>query len=337
MAYSKVIFNSKQILKNLQSLPTKNLCAVVKANAYGVGLKKVCETLKENVKFFAVATLEEALKIRAFDKTTPVLILGFCENYEIASANDISITIENLQQFEMLLTPNINSIKIHIKINTGMNRYGFKNKKNIKKILKLLKNNKKIIFEGIFTHFCFLENEVVSKNQLKKFIGFVDIVKKSFAPIVHIGGGAVTDVFQFDDYKNFMVRVGLKLYKNAIVIESKVLKVFTIKKGESLGYEDGFIAKKKTKVALVPLGYADGINRKLANAGYVKIKGNLCKIIGNVCMDVFFVDITAETNVKPGDDVLVFNDAEDWAKICGTNAYEIYTSLNFSRMEKEDL
>ena len=214
MSYSKVVFNSKKLLENLASLPTKNVCAVVKANAYGLGVKKVCKTLAGKVRFFAVATLEEALKIRTFDKSTPVLILGMCENFEVAVKHDISVTIENLEQIRFLLASNLEQIKIHIKIDTGMNRYGIKNKKILKKIIKILKNNKKIIFEGIFTHFYFLKNEFKTKQQLAVFKEYLLIVQKSFSPIVHIGGGGVCEKLEFDDYKNFMVRVGLNLYKN---------------------------------------------------------------------------------------------------------------------------
>ena len=336
MAYSKVIFSVRNLLENLESLPTKNVCAVVKANAYGSGLEKTCNVLKDKVRFFAVANLQEALKIRAFDKTTPVLILGMCENFRVASLNNISVTIESLKQFERLENLELDSVKIHLKINTGMNRYGIKNKKTLKKIIKKLKNNKKIIFEGFFTHFYYLKNQEIVKKQLKIFNQYLEIVKKSFSPIVHIGGGCVCEVLRFDEYKNFMIRVGLNLYKNVVSVQSKVIKVLTLKRGEALGYDCGFVAIHKTKVGIVPLGYADGVNRKLSNNGYVQIGGCLCKIIGNVCMDNFFIDITG-VKCEVGTKVLVFDDADAWAKICGTIPYEILTALNFSRMKKEDV
>ena len=99
-----------------------------------------------------------------------------------------------------------------------------------------------------------------------------------------------------------------------------------------MGYEGAFVAHKKTIVGIVPLGYADGVNRKLSNTAYVQIGGSLCKIIGNVCMDCFFVDIT-RVDCNVGDEVLVFDDANDWAKIAKTIPYEILTNLNFARME----
>lgn len=336
MSYSKFIFNSEKLLENLKALPTKNVCAVVKANAYGAGVEKVCKTLNSKVRFFAVATLSEALKIRSFDKATPILILGMCENFALAAKHDISVTVENMGQLEYLIKSNFDQIKIHLKINTGMNRYGIKNKKILKKIIKLLKNNKKIIFEGIFTHFYFLKNEFKTKQQLAVFKEYLLIVQKSFSPIVHIGGGGVCEKLEFDDYKNFMVRVGLNLYKNVVSVESKVVKVFVLKRGQNLGYDGGFVANKKVVVAVVPLGYADGINRKLGNNAYVSVNGCLCKIIGNVCMDVFFIDVS-DVNCVVGDVVKVFEDAGYWANICDTVPYEILTSLNYSRMKKDDV
>lgn len=336
MSYSKVIFNSKKLLANLEGLPTKNICAVVKANAYGIGVEKVCGVLKDKVRFFAVATLAEALKIRSFDKCSPVLVLGMCENFEVASRHNISVTVENFEQLKYLLKLNLCQIKIHLKIDTGMNRYGIKNKKLLKKILKILKNNKNIFFEGVFTHFYFLKNENKTKQQLASFKEYVSIVQKNFMPIVHIGGGDVCEKLLFDDYKNFMVRAGLRLYKNVISIESKIIKLFTLKRGQNLGYDAGFVASKSINVAVVPVGYADGINRKLGNNAYVTVNGALCKIIGNVCMDVLFVDVS-EVRCVVGNAVQVFDDADYWAKLCGTVPYEILTSLNFSRMKKEDV
>ena len=332
MQFSKMIFRSKTLLNNFQSLPTKNVCAMVKANAYGVGAERVCKTLLGKANFFGVATLEEALAIRAFDKTTPILLVGVCPNYALAAEKNISVTIENENQFYEIQKLKIPAIKIHIKINTGMNRFVFKNKKILKKIFSKIKKNKKIIFEGFYTHFYETENKKTTLIQLKKFEKFVDLIPQNFQPIIHIGGGGVVDALEFDQYKNYMVRVGLKLYENVVKIKSQIIKIFDVRRRENVGYSGAFVAKKKTRVGIVPLGYADGINRALGGRGYVRISGKLCKIIGNVCMDCFFVDIT-HVDCNVGDEVLVFDDANDWAKIAQTIPYEILTNLNFARME----
>jgi alanine racemase len=334
MNFSTVYFNKTALLDNLNKLPCNNICAMVKANAYGLGIEDVCKTLSGKVSFFGVATLQEALKVREIDKTTPILIVGVCENLFLASKNNISITIESEEMAKKVIKFSQKlAIKIHLKINTGMNRFGIKNKKILKKIIKKLKNNKKIIIEGVFTHFYFTENTEISLKQLKKFNDFLTVVPENAGIIYHIGGSGVLKGLPKEKTNKFMIRVGIDLYEKVITIKSKIIKMFTIKKGENLGYSGGFVASKKTRVGIVPLGYADGINRALKNKAFVSINGELCRIIGNVCMDVFFVELNG-VQAKIFDEVVVFENALDWAKLCHTIPYEILTNLNFSRMEK---
>ena len=130
MNFSTVYFNKTALLDNLNKLPCNNICAMVKANAYGLGIEDVCKTLSGKVSFFGVATLQEALKVREIDKTTPILIVGVCENLFLASKNNISITIESEEMAKKVIEFSQKfAIKIHLKINTGMNRFGIKNKK----------------------------------------------------------------------------------------------------------------------------------------------------------------------------------------------------------------
>ena len=335
MSYSTVEFSRQSLIHNLKLLPTHNICAMVKANAYGLGVDWVCQTLKNKVRFFGVATLAEALEIRRFDTETPVLIVGHCQSFYVASTHNISVTIESVAQLEKALIFCKNKpLKIHLKIDTGMNRFGIKSKKILKKIIKIIKNNKNLIFEGIFTHFYFTENQEITIKQLNKFNEFLKCIPCDEIPICHIGGTGVLNSLPSHLIKNFMVRVGIGLYEKEVVkIKSKLIKVFEINRGEWLGYSGGFKAKRKTKVGIVPLGYADGVNRALSNSGYVQVQGQSVKIIGNVCMDVFFVDLT-HNSAKEGAEVLVFDNAGEWAKLCGTISYEILTSLNFSRMQK---
>lgn len=335
MSYSTVELNSQALIHNLKLLPTQNICAMVKANAYGLGVDWVCQTLKNKVRFFGVATLMEALEIRKFDAETPILIVGYCESFYVASSHNISVTIESISQLEKaIIFCKKNPLKIHLKINTGMNRFGIKSKKILKKIIKILKNNKNLIFEGIYTHFYFTENQEITLKQLNKFNGFLKCVPYDETPICHVGGTGVLNSLPSHLIKNFMVRVGIGLYEKEVVkIKSKLIKVFEINRGEWLGYSGGFRANRKTKVGVVPLGYADGVNRALSNNGYVQVLNQSVKIIGNICMDVFFVDLTY-TSAQVGAEVVVFDSAEEWAKVCGTISYEILTSLNFSRMEK---
>lgn len=339
MSYSTFFFNKQGLIENFNNLGADNICVMVKANGYGLGCETVCKTLFGKAKFFGVATVDEGLQIRKFDKTTPVLIVGIAQNFWTAYENDLSITIDNLEQLQKIDKKIKNCIinkklKIHIKINSGMNRFGINNKKTLKKIIKIIRNNKKIVFEGIFTHFStIIEDNLFFEKQLKMFNELIKVVPPIFNPIKHMGGGDVLKKIKVKDYHDFMFRVGFNLYgKNVVKIESQIVKIHNVKKRERVGYSNGYIADKATQIAVIPLGYADGINRKLSNQGCVKIKNKKCLIVGNVCMDAFFVDIT-NLNCKNGDKVLVLYDVSSWAKICQTIPYEILTSLNYSRMK----
>lgn len=336
---SKFIINKQKLIENFNALKSDNICAMVKADAYGHGLKSICQVLKQSVKFFGVASLDEALQIRQLDIKTPVLIVGICNDFQKALQNDISITIDNEKQFLEMLKEVKNAgkkQKIHIKINSGMNRLGINDKNEFKKILKALTSSKNIIFEGIFTHFATVgSDEIYFNKQLKIFKEFLKLIPPIFNPIKHLGGGDILDLIKIEDIKDFMFRVGLKLYTtphSVLKIESKIIKILKLKKGSRVGYSNGYICEKDTKVAIIPLGYADGINRKLSNRGFVKIKNKKCKIIGNVCMDMFFTDIT-QIDCEIGEKVIVFEDAQRWAKICETIPYEILTNLKHARIE----
>lgn len=340
MGYSKFIVNKKQILENLDNLNYDNICAMVKANAYGLGLKPICKILFGKVNFFGVANMQEALKIRAFDKKTAVLVVGITENFKQAIKKNISITIDNIYQFERLEKYLINKnvfIKIHIKINSGMNRLGINQKIIFADILKRIQTNKKIILEGIFTHFStIIEDERFLLKQMTTFVNFINLIPNNFTPIIHIGGGQILRKIKSEVikklFKNCMIRVGIDLYKNSITIESKIIKIHNLKKFDRVGYSNGFICKKNTKVAIVPLGYADGINKKLSGKCFVFIDNIPCKIIGNICMDMLFVDVS-DKNCKVGDKIVILKNENYWAKIIKTIPYEILTNLNYTRLD----
>lgn len=365
---SKFIINKNNLIENLNSLKIHNVCVMVKADAYGHGFENICQILKDKVSFFGVATLEEALKIRKCGIKTPILVVGICNDFHTALKNDISITIESEKQFLKILedfkndesfknnenlknnenfkinknlknvknNENNKKLKIHIKINSGMNRLGINNIKEFKNIINVLNKQKKIFFEGIFTHFATAGNDKkFFLKQLKFFKKFLSAVPQNYNPIKHLGGGDVLDIINLEEYQNYMFRVGLKLYvlpNPVLKILSKIIKIHNLEKASRVGYSNGFICEKRCKIAVVPLGYADGINRKLSNGGFVKINNKDCKIVGNVCMDMFFVDVTG-VNCKVGDEVIVFQNSQIWANLCQTIPYEILTNLKPSRMK----
>lgn len=360
------LLNNVRIIKSRLNSSCK-LCAMVKANAYGHGLKEIVEILKNNVDFFGVANLHEALKVKYITNSSNILIVGRTSNLLETIQNDISFAIISKEQFEELLNFLHNyaktyevdlssKVKIHIKINCGMNRFGINKLSEFKYIYKqAMKNN--IQVEGVFTHFPCIENKLIYEKQKMFFNMFLKEIPNNQNPIVHIGGSGVIlkrknkkQIYNLPNIDiNFnMVRVGILLYgygddgllkglKPVMKIESKIVNIIDVKKGEYVGYGTNFKAKTDMKIAVVPVGYADGLPRSFNTDGYLKVvceedgkkASHNCKITGNICMDLTMIDVTA-INAKVGDRVIVLSDADSMARKLKTISYEILT--NFSKL-----
>ena len=360
-------FNSKQInIKNLKynfnyiknKINNKKICVMVKANAYGHGLTEIVQNLKD-ADFFGVANFDEALAIRKTNKDVKILIVGKTKNFENCAKNNVSISISSLEELKFLIK-NLNNyanINIHLKVNCGMNRYGFSSLLQFKKAYKLAVNCG-INVEGVFTHFsCIGEDKEQYEIQKLKFLKFLECIPKNQNPIIHVGGSGV--VFENNGKCKYnlpsyqipfdMVRVGIVIYgyppfktahklKKVMKIQSQIVQINQVKKGEYLGYGLGFKTKKDMQVAVLPLGYADGIMRNLT--GKIKVKylkkenGKtkiyFCKVLGKICMDCTFIDISSVPNARVGDKIVVMDNADVFAKAAGTISYEILT--NFSKM-----
>ena len=363
---TKKIISKKNLLNNIKwvkELTAKQtlICAMVKANAYGHGLEQVVQAVKEDVDFFGVANLDEALGVRLLAPLSKVLIVGKTDDFIMAIENDISFSIFSLQEMQNLIQKMNNYAglkipKIHIKINCGMNRFGVSSISEFQKVYKLaLANN--IIVEGVFTHFSTagVDEEIFVKQKLK-FKNFIKEIPNNQLPIIHIGGSGVLlknnkkTIYKLPeiDLDFNMVRVGILLYgyspskkidglKKVMKIESKIVQIISVKKGEYVGYGKNFRAKKDMQVAIVPIGYADGLLRAYSK-GSLKIIKKIgesrkiynSKIIGNICMDLTMIDVSEVENVEVGDRVIVLDNAEKMANELSTISYEILT--NFSKL-----
>lgn len=348
--YNDYILNINELKKNVSNIRnfiTENtkFCAIVKADAYGLGVENVCKAIKDKVDFFGVACIVEALAIRKFDKETNILVLGVTspEHYSICEKLGISITISSLEHLQELIKSK-NKCRIHLKINTGMNRFGISKLSELKKCLKLIEDNK-LILEGVFSHFATKKNDIgFLKKQYYKFLQFKSIVRNKNV-IFHISNSYGTT---FEGIKNLdMVRCGNLMYgiteneiknKCVLTIKSKIVAVHRIKKGESVGYDRSFIAVKRMKIAIVPLGYADGIDRRLSNNFYVLVNGIKCKIIGYICMDALIIDIS-NLDANVGSEVVLLGKQKnekitltDYAKALNTSPYEVMLKFKYKRM-----
>lgn len=347
--FNDYIVNLKLLKANALNVKNKindvKFCAVVKANAYGIGVHSVCKCLHGIADFFAVANLKEALTIRLFDKTTKILILGPInkDEYNECANNNISVSISSITHLYDCFRNIKNKINIHLQINTGLNRFGFRSISMFKKALKQIKYNENINLEGIYSHFATKENDkLFMKKQFYKFCMYKRLVKSNV--ICHIANS-----FACKKNKNYhldMVRTGFLMYagdnefgnKMVLSIKSKIVNILDVKKGESVGYDRSYYATKKMKIAVIPIGYADGLDRRLSNRFSLLVGGEKCSIVGKICMDVCMVDIS---NVKCNidDEVVILGcqnkskiTLQDYADCLDTSPYEILLKFNYSRM-----
>lgn len=341
--FSKIILNKDNLQNNLNFIKKQThnakICAMVKANAYGHGLEEIVGLLKGKVDAFGIVNLEEALRVREIDDSTTIILFGACDDVGKALQKNISLTIisyENLKNILKISKKYKIKPRLHLNINSGMNRFGIKTQKEFYKIIHLLKGNN-LTLEGVFTHFSSLTTDQnYTIKQRKTFDEFVNLLPKNFCSTVHVGGGnSIFSQHGFDMY-----RVGMFLYgygheglKPVMSVKSQIVNLQSVKKGEYVGYMASFKAMQDMKVCAIPLGYDDGVKRGLSNNFYVKIQNKLCKNVGKICMDCFMVDVT-DLNVKLGDEVEVLWNASEWCQALNTTEYEILTNFNGFRGER---
>ena len=325
------------------------ICAVVKADAYGHGAQRVselCESL--GVSYLAVASPEEALSLRSSGITSPILVLGFTPPHyiEALAEHGITQTVYSEEYARMLLSVLYRcskALKIHLKIDSGMSRLGFR-PRELYTVLDALKS-KSFVTEGIYTHFscadeCDRESVEFTKRQCDVFTECVEFLDSSgiHIPIRHAANSAA--IAGEYDFSFDMVRAGLMLYgyrmvksdinvSPAMELKTVISQIKTLECGESVGYGRAFVADKSMRIATLPIGYADGIPRCASRLGLSFFIGDFpVKIVGRVCMDQLMVDITDVPTARPFDEVLIFGrdigkTAENTAHALDTISYEI--------------
>lgn len=320
----RLIYNYKEIRKLLKK--ETELMAIVKADAYEHGAIQIVKTLaKEGVRRYGVAHLSEALHIRKYVEDVDILIMGYTPEYlaEKAIKNNITLTVYTYDQakvFSEVAMATNNKVKLHIKIETGMNRLGFMpNSENIK-IIKDIFNMKNVEVEGIFTHFPAADDD--REYTLKQVEKFNHVCKglqelNIDIPLKHVCNSAA--IMNFPELNYNMVRAGIILYgvypypeadrevlklKNILTIKAQISHVKEVDKGEKLSYGLTYETKKKSEIATVPIGYADGFSRLLSNKGSCIVKNTMVPIVGRLCMDQCMVDVTG-LDVNRGDEVVL--------------------------------
>lgn len=334
----------------------KEIIAVIKSNAYGHGSIGIAKSLEKlGVRFFAVANLEEAIELRENNISSKILILGRTDEEKLSEliTYDLIQTVISKEYSEFLLESNLN-IKIHIKINTGMNRFGFdlttiRNIDTVTKEIQHLYDSKTLIVDGIYTHFTDAANKKTTHNQISLFSNLIlKLREKKINPKhIHCSNSIATTIYSDNTIDN-IVRVGMLIYgidqtkqidlKPILKLKAKILNIQKIKAGQSIGYGKTFIADRNMKVATIAIGYADGLPISYSECGYVYYNNNKCKIIGRITMDYTMVDVT-NLPVQIGEYVEVISSkisVERISELSKTIPYEIFTNLG-SRINRKYL
>ena len=336
--------NKSNLEKNLKIVRSinKNLICVIKDNAYGLGIENILPILLENkCDYFAVAYIEEAVKIQKLlenlklknqNGKIKVMSLNYVkpENVGDAIRNNIELTVFNFLQLLDYLKilddffENM-TLKIHIKVNSGMNRLGF-DENEILELVEIIKkynlNNKsknRLEIISIFSHISDAENQAETEKQVEKYEKILKIFSQNNVRYRYSHLQASPLLFKYGKKYNYdFARIGMALYGmeplstdvgllDVITVKSKIINIRNVKKNDKVSYGSKGIVKHDSKIGIVAIGYAHGLQKQIENSGeaYVLVNGQKAKIIGEICMDMIFVDLTNIENVKMNDEVVI--------------------------------
>jgi len=344
--------NVKEIAKRTGKLT--EIMAVVKADAYGHGVAGTVPTLLESgASRLAVAVLDEAIQLREMGVKAPILVLGYTDPSRAGEIIKYGITqtvfrhdlAEALSKAAVELGK---QVRVHVKIDTGMTRIGFMPGYSAVKEVAEISSLPGIVVEGMFSHFSSAD-EIDHQYTLLQYERFESIVQELYhigisIPVKHIGNSAT--VIQYPNLALDMVRPGIILYglypsneiarnliylKPAMEFKTKVILVKDVEKGDPVSYGRTFVTKRKSRIATLPVGYADGYSRLLSNRGRVLIHGEYAPIVGRICMDQCLVDVTdIPGEVRNGDEVVLIGKqgnneitADEIADLMQTINYEV--------------
>ncbi len=328
------------------------ILSVVKADAYGHGSVQVARRLEEKnlTDCFAVATVDEGIRLREAGIKSEILVLGYFSSDETEDAieNELSFTVyseESLFFLNKSAREAKKTANAHLKIETGMNRIGIKPGEELDSLLGSWKEIQSVKMKGIFSHFSSADSDpVYTENQFSVFQKACEKAQeRGFYPVRHIAASSA----MFDEkYQLDMVRAGIALYGSggmkdelklvpAQTLISHPVRIMTVPKGTKIGYSMNFTSERETVVMTVPCGYGDGYPRSLSNRASVLVNGKRAPVIGNVCMDMLMADITDCGNVDQDTQVVLLGSQgnecitpDELADLANTIPYEIM--LGFS-------
>ncbi|MEK7479892.1 MAG: alanine racemase [Patescibacteria group bacterium] len=322
---------------------------VLKSNAYGHGLVEVARILNgEDLPFFCVDSYFEALILRNENIRTPLLIIGYTpvETMLESRLADVAFGIIGFEELRSLAALARSPIAIHLKVDTGMHRHGIQ-PSELGDACMLIRANKHIVLEGVYSHLADADtpdSEHV-KMQIAGWNEMAARTRKEFPHIKYFHLAATTGSFYAQQIDANVMRLGIGLYginvslgtldlHPALEMRTRITSIHTLHAGESVGYNATFTASRDTRIATIPAGYAEGVDRRLSNKGPITVRGTPCPIVGRVSMNITSLDISNVANVRVGDEAVVIsssaadgNGVEKIAKLCGTIPYEILVHI----------
>ena len=349
--------NLQNLIENIKTYrsllkPTTKMMCMVKANSYGVGSFEVANVLENNgVDYLGVAIADEGKELRKAGISVPIIVMNpeqssystvieYQLEPEIYSFRVLDLFVKKLKE-KQISRP----YPIHIKLETGMNRLGF-HESEYDHLIETLKNTPQVYVQSIFTHLATadMENEKDYANyQFNRFDNGYDILSKglNIKPIKHCLNSP--GIVAYNDHQYDMVRLGIGMYgyseysdfmtkklKPVIQFKTVISQISELKVGETVSYGRRFKAERDSRIATLPVGYADGIRRSLGyGKGKVGVNGKLAPITGTICMDMMMIDVT-DIDCKEGDEVIIFGSyptLADYTKDLETIPYEVLTSI----------
>ena len=343
------LVNNVRYYRRFMKPETKMVC-MVKASGYGVGSLETSKTLQDNgVDYLAVAVADEGADLREAGITANIMIMN-PETTSFKMLFDYSLEPEvfSFDLLEQLIyaaeKEGITNFPIHIKLDTGMHRLGFNPEKDMPRLIERLSRQTALVPCSVFSHFVGSDGDEFDAFSRRQFELFDQASRQlqaaySHKIIRHICNSA--GIEHFPEYHLDMVRLGLGLYginarnnhilNNVATLKTTILQIREVPKGDSIGYSRRTVLERDSRIAAIPIGYADGLNRHLGNRGcYCLVNGQKADYVGNICMDVCMLDVT-DIDCKEGDQVEIFGDnlpVTVLSDALGTIPYEVLTGIS---------
>ncbi len=320
----QVIIHRDALLYNLRAFKERYhtpIAPVLKSNAYGHGLIEVARIIeKESLPFISLDSFFEAVVLRNEKIKTPIVIIGYSplENMVGNNLSDVAFAILSVDELKRLTKSKIR-ITIHLKIDTGMHRHGIV-EKDLDEAFKILKDNPYIKLDGVFSHFADadIQDSLFTKLQIERWNNLVSRIKKMFPETRYFHIAQTAGSFYSSNLNANVIRLGIGLYgihsgletmelHPVLEIKTRVTTLRKLEAGEYIGYNATYKTEKEMNIASIPMGYREGIDRRLSNKGFVLIKNIPCPILGRVSMNITSLDVSHIPDISIDDEVTVIS------------------------------